>query len=139
MSTNVIVERRVNAPPSTVYSLLTRLDRWLAWQEPGATVDARPGGAFRMNVAGRAWATGQFVELVPDRLVVLSWQWESPDYSASTMHGTSRVRIDLIPDGEGTLVRLTHSGLPAQQRLDHRRGWTFHLEQLVSLIHADES
>jgi uncharacterized protein YndB with AHSA1/START domain len=116
---------------------LTGLDRWLAWQEPGASVDARPGGAFRMNVAGRAWASGQFEELLPDRRIILSWQWESPDYAvASPQERVSQVRIDLIPDGDGTLMRLTHSGLPPEQSAMHHQGWTFHLDQLASLIES---
>ena len=97
-------------------------------------MDARPGGAFRMNVAGRAWASGHFVELVPDRRIVLSWRWESPDYAAARPDHRSYVRIDLIPDDDGTLVRLTHSGLPAAQQADHRQGWSYHLEQLESLL-----
>jgi uncharacterized protein YndB with AHSA1/START domain len=124
----VVVERRVNAPPSTVYTLLTQLDRWLAWQEPGAMVDPQPGGPFRMRVAGKAWASGHFVELVQDRLVVLSWGWESADYPVPP--GSTRVQIDLIPDGEGTLVRLPYTGLPPGMRDEHKLGWTFHLRQV---------
>jgi uncharacterized protein YndB with AHSA1/START domain len=129
----LIVERYMKAPPSTVYSLLTRLDRWLAWQEPGASVDARPGGAFRMRVAGRAWASGHFVELVPDRRLVVNWQWESGEFFTTTRHQSSQVEIELIPEGAGTLVRLTHSGLLETEHDAHRQGWTFHLEQLAAL------
>ena len=129
---SVVVERRVNAPPSTVYSLLTRLDRWLAWQEPGATIDPRPGGAFRMKVAGRAWASGHFSELVPDRRVVVTWGWDAVDYPVPPE--STLVQIDLIPDGDGTLVRLTHSGLPSVLRDVHRQGWLFHLEELESRL-----
>jgi uncharacterized protein YndB with AHSA1/START domain len=86
-----------------------------------------------MNVAGRAWASGRFLELVPDRRVVVSWHWESPEYFTTIPNQSSRVQIELIPDRDGTLVRLTHSGLPATQQDVHRQGWAFHLEQLELL------
>ena len=84
-----------------------------------------------MKVAGRAWASGHFVELVPNQLVVVSWGWESPDYPIPP--GSTRVQIELIPEGDATLVRLTHSGLPATLEDVHRQGWAFHLEQLEAL------
>jgi uncharacterized protein YndB with AHSA1/START domain len=84
-----------------------------------------------MNVAGRAWASGHFVELVQDRLVVVSWGWESSQYPIPP--GSTRVQIELIPDGNGTLVRLTHSGLPPTMQDVHRQGWAFHLQQLEAL------
>ena len=64
-------------------------------------------------------------------MVVVTWGWESADYPVPP--GSSRVQIDLIPDGDGTLVRLTHSGLPPTLREAHRQGWIFHLEQIESL------
>ena len=37
----------------------------------------------------------------------------------------------LIPDGEGTLVRLAHRDLPAEARDSHRAGWTHYLDRLA--------
>ena len=41
------------------------------------------------------------------------------------------MEIDLIPQGGGTLVRLTHSGLPTQESRDmHLEGWAHYVERL---------
>ena len=46
--------------------------------------------------------------------------------------GSSLIEIDLIDQKGGTLVRLTHSGLPdAEECASHRQGWTHYLERLA--------
>jgi hypothetical protein len=45
--------------------------------------------------------------------------------------GSSLVEIDLVERDGGTLLRLTHSGLPnALQCAYHDRGWTHYLDRL---------
>ena len=39
--------------------------------------------------------------------------------------------IELIADGEGTLVRLVHSGVPAADRSIHVIGWEHYLPRLA--------
>ena len=43
--TEIVVEQRIAAPPSTVYRYLTESDRWKEWQGVDATLEARVGGA----------------------------------------------------------------------------------------------
>ncbi|HVP18514.1 MAG TPA: SRPBCC domain-containing protein, partial [Spirochaetia bacterium] len=46
--------------------------------------------------------------------------------------GSTIVEIDLIPQGEGTLLRLTHRNLPpdADVRSTHDYGWSHHFGRL---------
>jgi len=37
--------------------------------------------------------------------------------------GSTKVAITLIPEGDDTLVRLVHSGLPEDAITDHENGW----------------
>jgi uncharacterized protein YndB with AHSA1/START domain len=125
--TELRVERHMAAPPSVVYSYLTDSKGWAAWQGEEATIEARPGGIFRMKMAGGQTAGGQFMELVPDRRVVFTWGWvDTPGIPA----GSTTVEIDLVPDGEGTLVRLTHRNLPPEESVPHRQGWEHYLGRL---------
>ena len=106
----LVVERRTQASPETVFGFFADPRRWLQWQGLEAELDPRPGGLFRMNVRGDGWATGRFLEVDPPRRIVFSWGW---DIERSPLPpGTSVVEVDLIPQGDGTLIRLTHHDLP---------------------------
>src|ERR671913_1367570 len=96
-STELVVERRVAASPATVFSFFADRDRWLQWQGVEADIDPRPGGLFRMNVRGDGFASGRFLEIEPDRRIVLTWGWEMPGNPVAP--GSSTVEINLIPDG----------------------------------------
>ncbi len=126
--TNLVVERRIAAPPSEVYAYLTDADRWSAWQGERAEADPAPGGAFAMHVRDGPTARGEFVALEPDRRVVLTWGW---DGHPAVPPGSTTVEIELIADGDATLVRLTHRGLPNEEVGAHRRGWEHYLPRLA--------
>jgi len=122
------VDRHVKAPPSAVYAHLTESALWVRWQGVDADIQAVPGGLFRMAMANGQVAEGRFVQLVPDRRVVFTWGWNG---HPSVPPGSSTVEIELIPDADGTLVRLTHRGLPSDDVTPHRIGWNHFLRRLA--------
>jgi uncharacterized protein YndB with AHSA1/START domain len=64
----------------------------------------------------------------PSRLV-FTWGWEG---DGDLPPGSSTVEITLIPDGDDTLVRLRHTGLPTQEsRTLHAAGWDHYLGRLA--------
>ena len=126
--TQLVVERRVTATPAAVYAYLTDSQRWARWQGEQATIDATPGGLFRILMGNGMCARGQFVELVPDKRVVFTWGWiDLPDLPP----GSTVVEIDLEQDGEDTVIRLTHRDMPPDHADVHRRGWEHYLARLV--------
>lgn len=127
MTTPIIVERHVAATPSVIYSYLTESSRWARWQGVDATIDPSPGGIFGVTMPNGAMARGQFVELDPDRRVVFSWGWIDHE---GLPPGSSTVEIELIPDDGGTLIRLTHRGLPPEELDLHTAGWNRYLPRL---------
>jgi len=88
------------------------------------------GGIFSMLMANGMTARGQFIELVPDRRVVFSWGWV--DYPGLPP-GSTRVEIDLRPDGADTVLVLTHRSLPADELSQHRAGWSHYLPRLAQV------
>ena len=75
------------------------------------------------------FAVGEYVEIVPDERVVWTWGWEG---DAGVPPGSSTVEITLVPDGDATLVRLRHSGLPdADAEKQHRHGWEHYWQRLA--------
>lgn len=127
---DVVVERRVSAPPSEVFSFFTDADKWMTWQGTEAEIELVAGGVWRVNVTGDGFASGRVIEVVENARVVFTWGWEEgPPVSP----GSTTVAIELIPDGDGTLIRLTHSGLPSDQVEIHRYGWEHYVPRLAAV------
>ncbi|MGH8924367.1 MAG: SRPBCC family protein [Acidimicrobiia bacterium] len=135
MSEPIVVERRIAAPPASVYAYLTDADKWIRWQGVGATLDPRKGGIFSLSMPNGANARGEFVELIPDAKVVFTWGWlDHPGVPP----GSSIVEIDLAPDGTGTLLTLTHRELPEDEVPVHTEGWNLYLPRLAAVVVGEE-
>jgi uncharacterized protein YndB with AHSA1/START domain len=129
------VDRHVKAPPRAVYKHLTESALWARWQGVDADIQAVPGGSFRMTMANGQVAEGRFVQLVPDRRVVFTWGWNG---HPSVPPGSSTVEIELIPEADGTLVRLTHRGLPPDDVAPHELGWSHFLPRLAAAAEGSD-
>lgn len=129
------VERRVRARPAEVFAYLTDTALWARWQGVAAAIDAVPGGLFEMHMINGAVAQGRFVELVPESRVVFTWGWVG---SPTLPPGASTVEIQLIPDGDGTLIRLRHRDLPPEDAPVHEVGWAHYLPRLASVSEGQD-
>jgi uncharacterized protein YndB with AHSA1/START domain len=122
------LEQRIGAPPSAVFRYLTEPALWRRWQGESADLDPRPGGQFVVRMAEGKVVEGEYVAVEPDRRIVVTWGWRDHPRMPP---GTSTVEFELVPDGTGTLVRLTHSGLPADDIPIHRAGWEAFVPRLA--------
>lgn len=117
------------------FALITEPDRLRRWQTVAARVDLRAGGDYRWTVSPGHWAAGRYVEVEPGRRVVFTWGWEG---STDLPPGASTVTITLEPTDGGTLVRLVHEGLSADEAERHAEGWAHYLERLaVAAVRGD--
>jgi uncharacterized protein YndB with AHSA1/START domain len=131
MTEPLMVQREVQvaAPPATVFAFLTDPDKILRWIGTEATVEPHAGGLYLVNVGGKNIARGEFTEVIPVHRLAYSFGWEEHEKMPP---GSSLVEIDLIDQKGGTLVRLTHSGLPdTEECASHQEGWTHYLERLA--------
>jgi uncharacterized protein YndB with AHSA1/START domain len=119
----------IDATPETIFELLTVPDKHVLWDGTEAELDPSPGGVYRVLVAGKFQAAGEFVEVVPNERIVLSFGWDQPGHPIPP--GSTRVVYELIAEGEKTRVRLTHSGLPDDAVADHTEGWDHYLGRLA--------
>jgi uncharacterized protein YndB with AHSA1/START domain len=128
---STVIERqiRIAAPPETVFEFFIDPQKMLQWLGGEVTVDARPGGLIRIDHNGRDIARGEFLEVVPGRRVVFTWGWEAGG-DRSVPPGSTTVEISLVPDGDGTIVRLLHRNLPGASRDIHDRGWEHQFARL---------
>jgi uncharacterized protein YndB with AHSA1/START domain len=70
---------------------------------------------------------GRFLALDPDRLIQLTWLTGA----AGTRGAETVVTVELIPNENGTLLKLTHAGFPDQESMvQHREAWPMVLELL---------
>jgi uncharacterized protein YndB with AHSA1/START domain len=134
MSESLVVRRemQIAAPPATVFALLTDPEKIVSWMGTEATTEAQPGGLYLLkgDACGRTRVVrGAFREVVPVHRLAYSFGWEG---SEEVPPGSSLIEIDLIDREGGTLLRITHSGLPnAAQCASHDRGWAHYLGRLA--------
>jgi uncharacterized protein YndB with AHSA1/START domain len=136
-----VVERelRVEADPETVFQFFTDPEKMTRWMGVGATLDPRPGGAFRLNVMAKHFMAGEFVEVEPYSRVVFTWGYaEAPDGGDNPLPpGSTTVEVSLVPDGEATIVRLSHR-VPAGLHDFHVMGWDNYLPRLAVAAAGDD-
>jgi uncharacterized protein YndB with AHSA1/START domain len=133
-STEVVRELIIAARPETVWEFLVDADKARRWMGVDAAFEPRAGGLYRVEVVPGTIARGSFVEIDPPRRVVFTWGWEAmaSGEAYDVPPGSSTIEIVLEPDGDGTRLRFTHSGLPtAESAARHAHGWDHFLPRLV--------
>lgn len=119
----------IDASPETIFPFLVDADKHILWDGTEAELDPRPGGVYRVVVAGRFTAAGEFVEVVPNERVVLTFGWDVPGNPIAP--GSTTVEYTLQPEGDKTRVVVRHSGLPDDAVFDHEEGWEHYLGRLA--------
>ena len=130
MTSDLVVRTTIEASPQEVFPYLVQPDLLVRWLGSWVDVDPRPGGAFAVDM-GQTAVRGAYVAVEPPSRVVFTWGIPgSQDLPA----GSSTVEIVLRPDGDGTVVELTHRDLPVDRQAGHRSGWTTRLGALASIL-----
>jgi uncharacterized protein YndB with AHSA1/START domain len=128
---SLLVERevRISARPETVFGVFTDPEKMVRWKGIVAQLEAREGGQFRVGLNDRAVVMGEYTEVTPFTRVVFTWGWEG---HSIVPPGMSTVEVTFEPDGDETIVRLVHRGLPtAEEVANHADGWDHYLPRLV--------
>lgn len=136
---SLTVKRRFGAPPAKVFSAWTDPEKIKRWFGPGAvqcthaSFDLRVGGRFEIVATspnGDNHNVGGVVrEVVPNEKLVYTWAWKS------TPERESLVTVLFKPDGDGTLLTLTHEQFSdADARDRHQNGWNGALDKLEKFL-----
>ena len=134
MSAPVTASVRIAAPPEVVFPYFTDPALAVKWIADAAYLDPRPGGTFSVNVRGNP-ALGEFVVVEPPHRVIFTWGIEG---RGDLPPGSSTVEVVLQPDGDETVVTLTHRDLPTEDyRRSHESGWSEFLGVLAQVAAAD--
>lgn len=127
-------ELRIDARPEIVFRFLTERDYLLRWQGIEAALDVRTGGEYRIEINDRDVIAGRFIEVTPPTRLVYTWGWLSGGVEG-VAPGSTRVDVTLEADGDGTRLRLVHTGLPGGDvAASHGDGWSYFLMRLADVI-----
>lgn len=130
MMEELVREILIDATPETIWPFLVEPANHVEWLGTTAEIDPRPGGVYRVLVAGQFQSAGEYVEVVPQEKVVFTFGWEQEGNPIAP--GSTTVEITLHPEGDKTRVRLTHRGLPDDAVSDHSHGWEHYLGRLAT-------
>jgi uncharacterized protein YndB with AHSA1/START domain len=126
----------IDASPETVWEFLTDPEKIKRWKGVLVSFDATAGAAYRIEVIPTHIAAGKVVELDPPHRLVYTWGWEQ---GGPVPPGSTTVEYELLPRGEGTLLRLTHRDLPGAGAAGrHAHGWEHYLDRLATLAGGDD-
>jgi len=128
----LVREITIAASPETIWPFLADPEQHVRWMGTTADLDPRPGGRYRVLVGGRTAATGEYLEVVPNEKVVFRFGWDQEGHPIPP--GSTIVEITLHPEGDTTLVRLVHRGLPDDALADHGFGWAHYLSRLATAV-----
>jgi uncharacterized protein YndB with AHSA1/START domain len=112
----------IDAEPARVYEYFVQPEAMVRWMGEFAHLEARPGGAFAVDVRGTP-IRGRYLELDPPHRLVIAWGYAGREHA-------STVEIRLSAVAGGTRVELEHRDLPADEVPGHEAGWAHYLARL---------
>jgi uncharacterized protein YndB with AHSA1/START domain len=133
----VQVSRHLAASPERAYDAWLdpgHAGRWLFRTRDGilarCEIDARVGGRFRIDERRGDEIAEHFGEYVAlDRPRRLAF-----DFWTSFSDERTRITVAIEPDGDGSLLTLTHEGVWAEWEDRTRQGWTMILDGLARTL-----
>jgi uncharacterized protein YndB with AHSA1/START domain len=143
-SWTVEVEHRVSGSPDEVFEYFTDPEKYRRWQGMEAELDPRPGGIYEVTMAPGTRVRGKYVAVERPNRVTVTWGFESnleiPRGLAHVPPGSSTVEFSFVPDGDGTIIRVKHTGLPTEEaRTAHELGWEAYLSRLVTITQGADA
>ena len=121
----------IKASPETVWELLVDPEKAALWMGLQIWSEPKEGGLYRVEVIPGHIARGEFVEVDPPRRLVHTWGWEGDDNPVPP--GSTTIEYELTPEGDGTLLKVVHSGLPtAESAASHGHGWDHYFDRLTT-------
>ncbi|MGC2193878.1 MAG: SRPBCC domain-containing protein [Terriglobales bacterium] len=147
----LVTEIRIAAPPERIFQALIDPQQVMQWwtgedcQIESFALEPRPGGRWRydtrqsklnINDVTKFHCDGEVLEYDPPRVLAYTWVANWHDRPALP----TVVRWELAASKDGTLVRVTHSGLAELPvaRKDYSGGWPGVVEELKKFIEGTQ-
>ena len=137
MSTQTLsFTQMVKAPPEEVYRAFTNATVLREWLCDVATVSPHPGGRLYLWWTSGYYTSGGFTQTEENKKIAFSWFGRGEP-------APTQVQVIFTPQGEDTLVTLTHGGVGtgeewSQSTVEIEKGWENSLKNLVSVLETGE-
>ncbi len=137
----LVLNRHFHAAPERVFAAFTEKALMQGWygpqtmNVPRCEVDARVGGAYRIEMHGAAGnvaiVTGVFTEIDPPRKLAFTWGW----LNGAGRNPETFVTLTLTPRDGGTDLELVQTGFAKEEfRAGHIEGWTSSFQDLEAAL-----
>ena len=134
---------RIDAIPEVVYEVISSPEHLREWWPDGAELDPVPGATGAITFGDPTAPDAKIVPLTvleadPPRRFAFRWAY---DEGPATETNSFLVTFELVPSGDGTLLRFKETGFRErgweaavleEAYLDHVRGWDHFLPRLVT-------
>jgi uncharacterized protein YndB with AHSA1/START domain len=123
---------QIDASPERVYTAFTNKKDVEQWMSDHFEVDPRKSGKFKMGREADGFATtGEFLEVVPNELLVYTWRMNQYDKETGKKipnwsdDNPSKVTVKFEKAGKGTKITVKHEGFPEkdEEYWAHEVGW----------------
>lgn len=124
-------ELDLDAWPELVWRFWTEPEQLIRWMGDRATLQAWPGGTFRVEYGSGDVVAGEFVDVEAPQYLAFTWGWE--EAGSLTPPGSTTVEVTFEPlgDGERTRLHMRHVNQPPAALENHDAGWRFFLPRLA--------
>ncbi len=118
----------IKAPIEEVFACFTEEEAMLTWHGKEVTLNAVPGGIYKVIFENGTTIRGIYQEVVPLEKIVYTANYEGVD---------SVVTVQFVTQEGGTLVQLRQEFSPDQDIASFDYGWDYFLGILQRLVAAD--
>jgi uncharacterized protein YndB with AHSA1/START domain len=136
---SLTIKRRFKASPAKVFAAWTDPEKVKRWMGPGEVkalsveCEPRAGGRYHWVMQAPSGeehdVSGIYREFIPNEKLVFTWHWKA------TPERESLVTVLLKPDGDGTLLTLTHEQFFDEDARDrHNSGWSAALDKMEKIF-----
>lgn len=123
-------DRIIRAWPEKVFEQFTSPEKLESWLAPRVLADIRTGGIYVLSWGIHGVVTGEFIEIVPNKLLRFIWE---DSVSEETL-----VTIEFRGAGIKTHLRLSHQLFGGSTKSSWNEGhlneWIFFLDNLCSIV-----
>lgn len=151
VTTDLTIQRDVfvDAPADVVWRTITEPSSITQWFADEVELDARPGAEGTFVFDNEATAGPMTVAIAVETVEPphrFAFRWGHELGATPSEQNSVFVQFTLVPEGDGTRLRVVESGLetaswPGLDRAryvdDHRQGWQQHFDRLAALFGGD--